>query len=204
MRTCEYAGEAFTAPRSHPWTDSAASADFRYYDMRVSPALIRTSLEDFVPWSRYPAVERFYALLEWLNGATSPFESNDCAFTAPHRNDDPSVGRSLECSGRVMLLFRDLARNVAPRDLSALTRAIHVALAPADPSFELGVIGTTEVPVRYVALPAGEQLGAQLMLSFWAWGGTRAESMASLARLMKNLARALRSVAAQAGSAVER
>jgi hypothetical protein len=199
MKTCKYDGEVLTLARSHPWTDAVTSSDLRYYDLKSSPALIRTSLEDFLPWSRYPAVDRFYGLLEWLNGATSPLESNDCEFTAPHPNKNPRFRKSLECSGRVMVLFRDLSRNLSPHDLLALTDALHDALAPADPHFEFGIVGTTLIPVRYVTLPAppGAQLGFQLMISFWAWGSTKAESMANLGRLMKNLSHMLRDVAKQ-------
>lgn len=196
MKTCEYAGDARPLLRSHPWTHAESNPEFRYYDMRRSPALIRTALEDFVPFAGYPAIDHFYALLEWLNGPTSPLESNDCALIAPHPTPHPELGQALECSGRVMLLFRDLVRNVAPRDLVALTRALHVALAPADPTFELGVVGTTLVPVRYLTLPAtpGAQLGAQLMVSFWAWGTGEADVMDNLDRVMRNLAAAVRSV----------
>jgi hypothetical protein len=199
MKTYKYDGEVLTLARSHPWTDAVASSGFRYYDMKMSPTLIRTSLEDFLPWSRYPAVDRFYALLEWLNGATSPLESNDCEFTAPHPNKNPQFRKSLECSGRVMVLFRDLSRNLSPHDLLALTNALHDALATADPHFEFGIVGTTLIPVRYVTLlaPSDAQLGSQLMLSFWAWGNTKTESMTNLDRLMKNLSHALRDVAKQ-------
>jgi len=199
MKTCKYDGEVHTLARSHPWTDAVPCSNFRYYNLKLSPALIRTSLEDFLPWSRYPVVGRFYALLEWINGVTSPLESNDCAFTAPHPNKNPQFRKSLECSGRVMVLFRDLARNLSSHDLLALTDALHNALAPADPYFKFGTVGTTLIPVRYVTLPAPSdaQLGSQLMLSFWAWGNTKTESMTNLDRLMKNLSHALRDVAKQ-------
>jgi hypothetical protein len=198
MKTCEYAGDAPLPARAHPWTDAAANAEFRYYDLKASPALIRTSLEDFSPWSRYAAIGRFYDLLEWINGGASELESNDCAFAGTYANENLHIRKSRECSGRVMLLFRDLARNVSSGDIKALTNALHRALAPADPSFELGVIGTTLVPVRYVTLPLPEdaQLGSELMVSFWTWGDTDAESMHNLDRLMTNLSRALHAVAA--------
>lgn len=198
MKTCEYSGEAFTEARSHPWTDAKTSSAFRYYDLKASPALIRTSLEDFVPWRHYLAVERFYALLEWLNGTSSLLESNDCEFTPPHPNQNLHMPEALECSGRVMVLYRQLSRNVAQHDLLALTNAFHNALAPLDTGFENGIVGTTLVPVRYLSLggPADAQLGCQLMLSFWAWGGTQAQTMANLERLMNNLASALRTVGA--------
>ena len=58
------------------------------------------------------------------------------------------------------------------------------------------MVGTTLVPVRYVTLPAtpGAQLGAQLMLSFWAWGKSEADVMENLDRVMRNVAVAMRSV----------
>jgi hypothetical protein len=199
LKTCEYDGDPFPSAhaRSHPWTDAVASEAFRYYDLKASPSLIRTSLEDFVPWSRYAAVDGFYALLEWLNGATSPFESNDCAFTAPHANESEGIHQPFACAGRVMLLFRDLPLNVSAPDVAWLKDALHLALGPLDETLELGIVGTTLVPVRYLTLPVGEQLGQELMVSFWAWGGSEADVMANLARVMVGLSTALHQVSTE-------
>jgi hypothetical protein len=169
----------------------------QYLDLRASPALVRTALEDFVPWSAEPAVQRFYTLLEWINGA-SLLESNDCSFSPPERDARAtSSSQAFECSGRLMILFRDLARNV-PGDVEwpRFTRSLHEALARLDRSFELGLIGTTLVPVRYraLAIPAEAGEGMQLMLSFWAWGRTEARCMISLSRVIENLTVALREV----------
>jgi hypothetical protein len=198
MKTCEYDGPPFTLARSHPWTDSVASAEHRYYDLKATPSLIRTSLEDFVPWSRYAAIGGFYSLLEWLNGELSPFESNDCAFAAPHANDEPNVAQALTCSGRVMLLFRDLPLNASPGDVAWLKDELHRALGALDVDLELGLVGTTVVPVRYLALPVAEQAGEELMVSFWAWGDTEAALMGNLERVVAGLFTALRHVAADA------
>ena len=56
-----------------------------------------------------------------------------------------------------------------------------------------GGLGTTVVPVRYIDLPGEEEqnLGYQLMLSFWAWGDSEPEVMGNLDRVLKNLAQAL-------------
>ncbi len=196
MRTCTYDGPPFTEARAHPWTDSVASAAFRYHDLRASPALVRTALEDFVPWAGYDAVETFYTLLEWLNGDASPFESNDCAFVAPHACASGKAG--LECSGRVMVLFRELALNASAGDVEWLEQALHRELAGLEVALTDGLVGTTRIPVTLLALPAGEQRGEQLMLSFWAWGATEAEVMAHLARVMTALFAALRAVATDA------
>jgi len=195
MKSYSYDGPAFTQPRSHPWTDTAGSPDERYYDLTTTPSLIRSSLEDFVPWSQYPAIDAFYSLLEWLNRPGSALESNDCAFTGPEPHQRPDLALALQCQGRVMLLFRALEHN---RDghIAGLENSLHRGLAPLDPMFDGGAVGTTIVPVRYRALPVGNQLGDELMISFWAWGDSQGECLRNLARLMRSLSLALRRVAA--------
>ena len=199
MNTCEYAGDPFQEPRSHPWVDSTTDASARYHDLTASPLLIRSALEDFTPWARYGAIETFYTLLERLNHKHSTLESNDCAFVGPHPNDEPSVSKALVCSGRVMVLFRALARNVATLEsdaIESLKNELHRELVTHDEAFRWGLVGTTVVPTRYLALPEanGQQLGTQLMISFWAWGDTEADTMLNLSRVFKNLARALRAL----------
>ncbi len=202
MKTCEYAGPAFEEPRSHPWSDTKGAANSRYYDLTASPEHIRSSLEDFKPWAHYPAIEAFYKLLERLNQESSVLESNDCAFEGPHGNQNRAVNKALECSGRVMVLFRALPRNTTKDDVPQLKNELHGALGALDPHFQSGVVGTTIVPVRYLRLPetGDRQLGKQLMISFWAWGNTEAEAMQNFGRLLKNLAQALRKVGALSSS----
>lgn len=192
MRTYQYAGVPFADPRSHPWSDVRGDSVGRYYDLTASPEHIRRSLEDFLPWSAYAAIEDFYVLLEWINQITSVFESNDCAFSGPLRNEDRAIPKAFQCSGRVMLLFRALERNTAAGAIELLENQLHRELTGADPSFEWGAIGTTLVPVRYLAFPRQEdQLGSQLMISFWAWGDSEAKTMGNLRRLFRNLSNAL-------------
>jgi hypothetical protein len=192
MKTCEYAGVPFEQARSHPWTDATGDPLCRYYDLTASPEDIRRSLEDFVPWSQYAAIEDFYVLLEELNRSGSRFESNDCAFSGLEVNDQPAIPKAFQCSGRVMVLFRALERNTAPGSVEQLKNQLHGELIRLDPRFEWGVIGTTLVPTRYLALGprAADQLGQQLMVSFWAWGETEADTMTNLQRLLKSLSRA--------------
>jgi len=198
MKTCEYAGPAFGDPRSHPWRGTKGSAGSRYYDFTASPERIRSSLEDFRPWAHYPAIQAFYGLLERLNHVGSVLESNDSAFEAPHGNDSRAAGEANECSGRVMVLFRALSRNTTEDDIPRLKDELHGALAALDPDFQSGVVGTTLVPVRYLLLPErnGQQLGTQLMISFWAWGSTEADSMKNLGRVLQNLTEALSTLGA--------
>jgi hypothetical protein len=199
MKTCEWAGASLER-RSHPWTDAQGDPSCRYYDLTAEPAHIRASLEDLRAWQRYPAVQAFYALLERLNHPRSSLESNDCAFTGPAENEAASVRKALQCSGRLMVLFRSLPRNTDPAQVDALKDQLHLDLAVTDPSFEWGLVGTTVVPVRYLALPdSGErQLGSQLMISFWAWGDSETDTMVNLGRVFKNLSQALRLASARA------
>lgn len=194
MRTYEYAGDPFVEPRSHPWLAAAGDSKSQYYDLTATPARIRSSLEDFVPWRRFAAVESFYALLERLNHAKSTLESNDCAFTGPHENEDLTVSKALQCCGRVMVLFRDLEQNTDERRIKRLNDELLVELTQHDSAFRFGAVGTTQIPVRYLRLPESPagRLGSQLMISFWAWGDDEADTMQNLARVVKNLARALR------------
>lgn len=209
MKTCEYAGVPFTEPRSHPWVDAAGNPDCRYYDLTATPAHIRSSLEDFQPWSGHAAIEDFYTLLEQLNQPSSALESNDCAFSGPHTNDQPTIPKAFQCSGRVMLLFRTLRLNTALARVEGLKNQLHAELIERDSNFQWGMIGTTLIPVRYLELPErvevrgfvrkpddDGQLGWQLMVSFWAWGETVADNMKNLRRLFKNLGLALRTLAA--------
>jgi hypothetical protein len=98
-----------------------------------------------------------------------------------------------------MVFYRVLEQNGSKPRLEELKNALHQNLAQLDPHFQWGVIGTTLVPVRYLALPVADdqQLGYELMISFWAWGNSEAETMSNLGRLLKNLSRALRKVSAK-------
>jgi hypothetical protein len=201
LKTCEYAGAPFDKPRSHPWLDAEGNRACRYYDLTATPAHIRTSLEDFLPWSHSAAVEVFYKLLERLNHPKSALESNDCEFTGPHPSEEPMLGKALTCSGRVMVLFRALERNTDRARVEWLKNAIHHELLATDRSFRWGVVGTTLLPVRYLALRGSDaQLGWQLMISFWAWGSSEADTLRNLGRLFTNLTQALSKVSARAAS----
>jgi hypothetical protein len=199
VKTCTREVSALDAPRAHPWTDAASSPDSRYYDFKANPWLIRSSLEDYTPWNGSEAVETFYRLVEWINAAEGALESNDCEFTGPQSNSDPDFPKALQCSGRLMILFRELTSNLSYPRVERLEDALQRRLAELDPEFAWGVVGTTIMRTRYVSLPVPEagQMGYQLMLSFWAWGDTIDETMAHLDRLFRNLSRALREARAR-------
>ena len=194
MKVYEYNDPDSLRPRAHPWIDGEADPTHRYYDFRTKPELIRSSLEDMREWSAYPAAETFYRLLEWLNGSGSVFESNDCAFSGATANASPQFSKRLQCSGRLMILYRDLALNTSPEQMQWLTNAAAHALRRTDPAFEWGAIGATIMSVGFTTLPGPPELqrGQQLMLSFWAWGENEREVMTNLDRTFRNVTAALR------------
>ena len=185
-------------PRSHPWTAAVSNPASRYHDLKLRPDLVRTSLEDFTPWAGYSAVETFYTLLEWINGRDGSLESNDCEFTGPHEHASSRSQKARECSGRLMILYRDLSRNLSLVRVECLEDAVLSRLVQIDPEFTSGAIGTTIMRTRYVGLPVPEteQQGFQLLVSFWAWGDTDTETMGHLDRLFGSLSRVLHEVEA--------
>ena len=196
MKVYEHIDPHSLNPRSHPWIDSESDPACRYYNFRTNPKLIRSSIEDMQEWGAYSAIETFYRLLEWLNGSESVFESNDCAFSGATLNTSTQISKRLQCSGRLMILYRDLALNTLPEQIHWLTNATARALSQTDPAFEWGAVGATIVPVRFTTLPGPpeQQRGKQLMLSFWAWGENEREVMRNLDRTFRNVTVVLRTL----------
>lgn len=196
MKVYEHSDADSLKPRSHPWIDAESDPTCRYYDFRTQPELIRSSLEDLQQWNAYPAAESFYRLIAWLNGNDSCFESNDCAMSGTTTTIGSQLPKSLQCSGRLMILYRDLAVNTSRKQMRWLADTTARALSEADPLFEGGAIAATIVTTRFTALPGPteRQRGQQLMLSFWAWGETEAEMMSHLDRIFQNLTGALQRV----------
>lgn len=199
MRVYEHSDADSLKPRSHPWIDAESDPACRYYDFKIQPDLIRSSLEDVQQWTSYPAIETFYRLLEWLNGPASIFESNDSAFNGAVATAGTPPSNPLQCSGRLMILYRNLALNTSPEQMRWLAGTTARALSEADPMFEGGAVAVTIVTTRFTALPGPleRQSGQQLMLSFWAWGETEPEVMRHLDRTFQNLTGALQRVSAE-------
>lgn len=194
MNTYENRELESTERRSHPWS-TTTDGRCRYYDLRAKPELIPVVLEDFRPHAARAAVQTFFALVAWINGPASPFESNDCAFSGPEASDDPAF-RS-QVSGRLGLLFRDLALNTREPAVSRLIRGLHVQLSDLEPDLASGAVGTTRLAVDYLALPAGEAAGSQVLISFWAWGDDKPELFENLDRVFVALHEALRRIGHQ-------
>lgn len=196
MKIYEHSDPGSLRPRSHPWTDGESDPAHKYYDFRTRPELIRSSIEDLQEWRAYAATETFYRLLEWLNGPESAMESNDCAFNGATANINTEFSKRLQCSGRLMILYRSLVLNTSTEQIDWLTNATAHAVGEIDPGFERGAVGATIMSVRFTTLPGPpeRQRGQQLMLSFWAWGEDEPEAMTNLDRTFRNLTIALQQV----------
>jgi hypothetical protein len=195
MKVFEHQDPQSADARSHPWNEAGHDPTHRYYNFRDKIELIRSSLEDFRPWEHYTAIDRFYRLLEWLNGSNSMLESNDSAFRGPISNTNSQFAKRLQCSGRLMILYRDLRMNTSPEHVRCLKDASHHYLLQIDPDFESDVVGTTLMQVNFVTLlPKEKQSGHELQLSFWAWGDSDVETMTNLERLFRNLENSLRCI----------
>jgi len=196
MQVYEHNDPDSLRPRTHPWTDGESNPAHKYYDFRARPELIRSSIEDLQEWSAYSATETFYRLLEWLNGPESALESNDCAFSGATANTGSDLPKPLQCSGRLMILYRDLSLNTSPEQMHWLTNGAAHAMNAVDPAFEWGAVGATITSVRFSTLPGPpeRQRGQQLMLSFWAWGEDEREVMTNLDRTFRNMTAALQEV----------
>jgi hypothetical protein len=59
-------------------------------------------------------------MLEWVNGPTSHFETNDCTMKGPHLNAIKAVSSPLTGGGRLMFFFRELRFNLSEEKVSWL------------------------------------------------------------------------------------
>jgi hypothetical protein len=169
--------------RDHPWTVLQGKPDARYWDFRAHPEQIPLALEDFTPWSHYPAIQRFYELLKWLNGSDSVFESNDCGLRPPRQDDaapemvrncfasDPTVVHS-----RLVIIFRDLAWNSAAPTVDGLKGAIHNCLRDNVPNIP-AVVKVGEWKHWFTST---NKEGRAVSLRIWAWGDDEAMAMGHL------------------------
>ena len=200
MNTYDHSDAQSDTIRAHPWTVATSDPRNHYRDFKAAPWAIRTSLEDFTPWSAWPAIDRFHGLVEWINGSSSTLESNDCAFEGPCANSTPRFAKALQATGRLMILWRELELNLDLANTDWLRGELHRALNEIDRDLEFGVVGISVQRVQYLALapPDERQMGFQLTLSFWAWGDTEAEVMGNLDRTFDGLWKSLRIVTREA------
>jgi hypothetical protein len=101
--------------RTQPWNDATRDPRGKYYNFREHPELIRRALEDFKPHESHGCIQKFYEMLEWINGPNSNFESSDCRLTGPLPNKQKKkYPWEITAAGRLMVFFRHLPFNLTP------------------------------------------------------------------------------------------
>jgi hypothetical protein len=188
------AGDA-EAARVHPWTRALENEANRYIDFKANPQLIRTSLEDWVPYKAEQFADTFFELLEWLNGEKSQLESNDCAFRGAHPNTtDQQFKFSQRCDGRLMVLYRDLYLNTQGDTVDWLFNETMAALHRIDKKFKAAAVGLSFMQTAYTAFGDGVKSGAfgfEIGFFSFAYGRDRSEAHGNMDRLLRNLRQAL-------------
>jgi hypothetical protein len=177
-------------PRAHPWTTASHDASCRYIDFRREPEKITTSLENFLQWGKYPAIQQFYDFLRWVNGPDSILESNDCAFSFGP-NDDTNHHFQFVASGRVMLFVADLRFTCLPRFGECLMDAFGVRLQQCLPPSPPATVGLSQSTSFFKEL---RRRGKQVVLYFWAWGDSEESTFCTLAELFDRMLHAAKDV----------
>jgi hypothetical protein len=169
--------------RHHPWTVAVKNPEEQYVDFKAHPDQIPLGLPDFKPWSHYQAIQTFYALLKWLNGPDSLFESNDCGLRAPRRDSEtPEIVRNafdadpIVMHGRLTIIFRDLAWNASVPTVDRLKTAIHDGLRDNVPNIP-AVVKIGDWNHLFTEI---NKEGRAVTLLYWAWGDDEAMAMAHL------------------------
>lgn len=189
-------GKKMPPPREHPWTVVEGHPGAKYWDFKAHPEKIPLVLEDFKPWQSYPAIQRFYELLLWLNGTDSSFESNDCGMQPPRR-DDEAPGPIRRCFAinpimvyaRLTIIYRDLGLNVG-ESFGLLKLAIFCCLRKT----ELNIPVAVEVGEWQHLFTSINKEGKAVTLQFWAWGDDEAQSIDGLRLTFEAVHRCLKDI----------
>jgi hypothetical protein len=169
--------------RNHPWTFAVANPEEKYVDFKAHLDHIPLVLPDFRRWSHYPAIQRFYSLLTWLNGAESIFESTDCGLRPPRQDTVPPApikyafeGEPIVMHARLTIIFRNLTWNTSVATVDRLKTAIHDVLRDNVPNIP-AVVKIGEWAHFFTEI---SKEGRAITLLCWAWGQDEAMSMAQL------------------------
>jgi hypothetical protein len=101
--------EGIGETRPHPWQRSLHDPNAKFADFLKRPDLVRTSLEDFVPYAAQPAIDRFFQLVEWMNGPDTLWETTESYLwppLSPHTNQFFALYPVI-CSARLVFFNRN-------------------------------------------------------------------------------------------------
>jgi len=186
-----------TEGRSHPWTSMITDETSIYMDFKKNPELIRSSLEDFQLFNKWPFADSFYSLVEWLNGSSSLLESNDCTFNSVEENPDKQYHYAKKCSARLMILFRDIEENCQQKSIDWLMQNILQNVASTKLGFRAGAICLSQSATCYLAL--GDEhdtggIGKQVVLTFFAYGKNKHRCYENMQKVFSHAHRCLKYV----------
>jgi hypothetical protein len=203
--------------RVHPYPPNVGGTAKGYLDLKASPELIETALEDFLPYANENAIHDFYELLRVVNAVGGRLETNDSALRTPKLVDDGQGAQISGIASRITVLFRDLARNCNRPNCDWLAQSVIQRLQYFDPgmSQKQGSVMVTIDPVLYLALSNGRWVGDQQFepgpndpgagyyvgLNIFAFGVTEAEAFENLGRVFRNIRAGLDSINGQRQSA---
>jgi hypothetical protein len=166
--------------RDHPWTHSVDNPDWKYYDFKTQPELIPLVLEDFSKRAHEAAVQRFYLLLDWLNGSGSCLESNDCGLLVPEDNPNIQFPKGRRILARLMVLFRRESVNAVDVRSRWLLDCFGTHLTRVEPTFNAGAVSLARFPTHFVRQ---NNYGYILQITFASYGDSDEEVMANLDQL---------------------
>jgi hypothetical protein len=170
--------------RTHPWTATEygdeKNAGGRYVDFKQFPEKIPETLEDFIPYASWPAVQHFYAFLAWINSSKSGLETNDCAFRGPSANRDTLFRKTTRLDGRVELFARNYQSNVERDCFLWLQRMLFIYLQLERQSFKNGLLSISTKNTTYLALPEGARDGKRISIVFNAYGDGDSDAFENL------------------------
>jgi len=150
-----------------------------FVDFLKHPELIRTSLEDFIPFKNQLAVERFFELVEWMLNDDSPWETTESKFWSPVRNTGPAFpDYSVICSGRLVFFCRNHLWQSRHSDW--LFSRLLEGLLRHKPVVPNACVGVFTVPTLFVSLSQDQgktaPLCAALGVRCYGFGNTEDEA----------------------------
>ncbi|HEX8352152.1 MAG TPA: hypothetical protein VF611_04615 [Pyrinomonadaceae bacterium] len=208
--------------RMQPWTEAEHDPSAKYYNLREHPELTETSLEEFIGLAHYESVQRFFALLRWMNGPDSPYETTDSRMGQPQANGQRDLAdKTLVRDGGLIFFFRDLELNLST-DSGRWDRALRRGFVDQDgvkPAVnenlrrfaghlvdELRTVNTDSLndcigiefmPTLYTEAPVADsmKMGNAFVVRFWLWGDTDDEIMGTFTRTVEALSTCLQKLA---------
>ena len=165
--------------RTHPWGKTEYQDDRagEYLDFKSRPELIRTHLEDFVPFTAEISIQQFFEMIEWVNRPDGLFETNDCAFRGPEEHKDVLFKKALRASGRIQFFIRNLENNVNTDTVKWFWRMFHIYLSLQHRDEEWVIMEASLQKTDFIEI---DKIGTRVSVRFSAYGENCSECFDAL------------------------